>query len=454
MWFSAHGSLFESSVKILGPARLGLSMTPSAVESEVHAGFCSPVSRRDFLDVFRRVRGNSHAICSPLETEDYVIQTMDDVSPPKWHLAHTTWFLETFLLGPHFTDYESFHPRYCFLFNSYYEAVGEQHPRPRRGLLSRPTVREIYEYRTHVDRHMEQLIEQADDALWHRIGPLVDLGINHEEQHQELLITDIKHILAKNPLRPAYSPDKPPVHALDLLRDWIASEGGVTEIGFEGSGFHYDNEGPRHRVYVQPHRLASHLVTNGEYLEFMQEGGYRDARYWLSEGWAAVQERGWGAPLYWENLDNRWFMMTLSGMREIREEEPVCHVSYFEADAFARWRGNRLPTETEWECTASEEALDGNFHESGRFHPAPPEEQSRQFFGDVWEWTQSPYTAYPGFQPAEGAVGEYNGKFMCNQYVLRGGSCATSRRHIRPTYRNFFPADARWQFSGIRLASD
>ena len=429
-------------------------MIPPVVETEVQPGFFSPASRRDFLDVFRNVRRNSNAICSPLETEDYVIQTMDDVSPPKWHLAHTTWFFETFLLEPHLAGYESFHPQYGFLFNSYYEAVGERHPRPRRGLLSRPTVKEVYDYRTHVDRHMGLLIEQADDALWHRIGPLVDLGINHEEQHQELLITDIKHILAQNPLRPVYSPGVPLVHSREPQRDWITSAGGIAEIGFGGSGFHFDNEGPRHLVYLQPHRLASHLVTNGQYLEFMKAGGYRDARYWLSEGWAAVQEHGWRAPLYWEKADDRWSVMTLSGMREIREDEPVCHVSYFEADAFARWRGKRLPTEAEWECAASSEALDGNFHESGRLHPAPPEKESRQFYGDVWEWTRSPYAAYPGFHPAEGAVGEYNGKFMCNQYVLRGGSCATSRRHVRPTYRNFFPADARWQFSGIRLASD
>lgn len=429
-------------------------MIPPVVETEVQPGFFSPASRRDFLDVFCSVRKNSNAICSPLETEDYVIQTMDDVSPPKWHLAHTTWFFETFLLEPHLAGYESFRPQYGFLFNSYYEAVGERHPRPRRGLLSRPTVKEVYDYRTHVDRRMGQLIEQADDALWHRIGPLVDLGINHEEQHQELLITDIKHILAENPLRPVYSPGVPLVHSREPQRDWITSAGGIAEIGFGGSGFHFDNEGPRHLVYLQPHRLAPQLVTNGEYLEFMKAGGYRDARYWLSEGWAAVQERGWRAPLYWEKADRRWSVMTLSGMREVSEEEPVCHVSYFEADAFARWRGQRLPTEAEWECAASPEALDGNFQESGRLHPAPPEEGSRQFFGDVWEWTRSPYAAYPGFQPTRGAVGEYNGKFMCNQYVLRGGSCATPRRHIRPTYRNFFPADARWQFSGIRLASD
>ena len=429
-------------------------MTPSIAEVEMRAGPRSPSLQQDRLDIFRRVRGNSHAICAPLETEDYVVQTIDDVSPPKWHLAHTTWFFETFLLEPHYTGYRNFHPRYGYLFNSYYEAVGKRHPRPHRGLLSRPTVSEVYDYRAHVDREMEQLIEKADDVLWKRIESLIELGIHHEEQHQELLITDLKHILAGNPLRPVYSPELTEKRAPESSGEWLASEGGVAEIGYHGAGFHYDNEAPRHRVYLEQHRIAPALVTNAEYLKFMHAGGYEDPAHWLSEGWATVQERGWQAPLYWEKSDGKWSMMTLAGMREVRGAEPVCHVSYFEADAFARWSGKRLPAEAEWECAAICEPLEGNFYESGRFHPAPPSGESRQFFGDVWEWTQSPYTAYPGFQPAEGAVGEYNGKFMCNQYVLRGGSCATSRRHIRPTYRNFFPANARWQFSGIRLASD
>lgn len=429
-------------------------MSPSLAEVEMRAGPRSPAPQQALLDIFRRVRGNSRAICAPLETEDYVVQTMDDVSPPKWHLAHTTWFFETFLLEPHQTGYKDFHPRYGYLFNSYYEAVGERHPRPHRGLLSRPTVREIYDYRAHVDCAMEQLIEQADDALWHRIESLVELGIHHEEQHQELLITDVKHILAQNPLCPVYSPEFSENDVPETTREWLGSDGGVAQIGYHGDGFHYDNETPRHRVYLEPHRIAPELVTNAEYLEFMHAGGYEDPAYWLSEGWATVQEHSWQAPLYWEATDGKWSMMTLAGMREVRGEEPVCHVSYFEADAYARWRGKRLPTEAEWECAAASEPLEGNFYESGRLHPATPSGESHQFFGDVWEWTQSPYTAYPGFQTAEGAVGEYNGKFMCNQFVLRGGSCATSRRHIRPTYRNFFPADARWQFSGIRLASD
>ena len=427
-------------------------MTPPVAETEVSTASL-PVSRADLLRLYRRIRENSNSICAPLQTEDYVIQTMGDVSPPKWHLAHTSWFFETFLLEPRLTGYKSFHPKYCFLFNSYYEAVGSRHPRPRRGLLSRPTVSEIYDYRTYVDRHMEQLIEQADAAEWQEIGPLLELGFNHEEQHQELLITDLKHVLAENPLSPVYVPESL-AHAAAPAMHWISHDGGLREIGFEGEGFSYDNEGPRHRVYLDPYQLASRLVTNGEYLDFIADGGYQQPGHWLSEGWAAVQERGWRAPLYWEKLDGHWTMMTLSGPREVRRDEPVCHISYFEADAFARWSGKRLPSEAEWEYAVDAEPIEGNFYDSGRFHPAPADGASRQFFGDVWEWTQSPYTPYPGFQPAEGAVGEYNGKFMCNQYVLRGGSCATSRRHIRPTYRNFFPPNARWQFTGLRLASD
>ncbi len=427
-------------------------MSSPTAETEFSA--VSPVaSRSDVLAHYRRIRENSHSICSPLRTEDYVIQTMDDVSPPKWHLAHTTWFFETFLLEPHLAGYKCFHPKYGFLFNSYYDAVGERHPRSRRGLLSRPSVSEIYDYRAHVDRHMERLIEQASEAEWERIGPLADLGLNHEEQHQELLITDLKHILAENLLNPAYVTERFDAGATPVATRWLSHDGGLLNIGFEGESFSYDNEGPRHRVYLEPYRLASRLVTNAEYIEFIEARGYEDPSHWLSEGWTTVQEQNWQAPLYWTQSGGAWTMFTLNGSCEVRPEEPVCHISYFEADAYARWRGKRLPTEAEWECTAACEPIEGNFYDTGRFHPAPAD-GSRQFFGDVWEWTQSPYAPYPGFQPAEGAVGEYNGKFMCNQYVLRGGSCATSRRHIRPTYRNFFPANARWQFTGLRLASD
>jgi ergothioneine biosynthesis protein EgtB len=427
-------------------------MSSPAAETEISAVSCA-APRADVLELYRRIRENSLSICEPLRTEDYVIQTMDDVSPPKWHLAHTTWFFETFLLDPYLDGYERFHSKYSFLFNSYYEAVGERHPRSRRGLLSRPTVSEVYDYRSHVDLHIPRLIEQAGAAEWERIEALVDLGLNHEEQHQELLITDLKHILAENLLSPAYVTERFAAGATPVAARWVSHDGGLLDIGFEGEGFSYDNEGPRHRVYLEPFQLASQPVTNAEFIEFIEAGGYENPAHWLSEGWTTVQEQDWRAPLYWTQSEGAWTMFTLNGPREVRPEEPVCHVSYFEADAYARWRGKRLPTEPEWECAAASEPIEGNFYDTGRFHPAPAD-GSRQFFGDVWEWTQSPYTPYPGFQPAEGAVGEYNGKFMCNQHVLRGGSCATSRRHIRPTYRNFFSADARWQFSGLRLASD
>jgi len=406
---------------------------------------------------YRAVRAVTETICDPLETEDYVIQTMTDVSPPKWHLAHVSWFFETFLLKPSLRGYREFHPEFEYLFNSYYEAVGERHPRPERGLLSRPTVREVYRYREHVDRFMEELIHEAADEDWRKAADLLELGLHHEQQHQELLLTDLKHILAANTRIPPVYRDRPlpPPHAPPPV-DWLPREGGVTQIGYEGEGFCYDNEMPRHCCYLQPHSLASRLVTNGEYLEFVEAGGYRNPEYWLSDGWAAVNEHDWRAPLYWRNDGGVWRQMTLAGLRPLQENEPVCHVSYFEADAYARWRGARLPTEAEWEAAARECPVEGNFYDQGALHPVPLTYGARpaQIYGDVWEWTQSPYTPYPGFKPAPGAVGEYNGKFMCNQFVARGGSCATSRSHIRPTYRNFFVPQARWQFLGIRLARD
>jgi ergothioneine biosynthesis protein EgtB len=403
---------------------------------------------------YRQVRQLSEQICAPLAIEDFVVQTMDDVSPPKWNLAHTTWFFETFLLKGFLAGYREFHPRFNYLFNSYYEAVGERHPRPGRGLLSRPTVEEVYRYRRHVDHSMMELLGQADEETWERLAPLVALGLNHEQQHQELMITDLKHILAMNPLRPVYCERRGGPAAASELR-WFDYAGGVVEIGLDGAGFSFDNERPRHKIYLEDFRLASRLVTNGEFLEFMEAGGYRQPKYWLSEGWAAVIEKGWDRPLYWEKAEGRWWQMTLSGFRRVDEHEPVCHVSYFEADAYARWRGKRLPTEGEWETAAAGLPIEGNLLGQGAFHPmSAPEggDAPRQMYGDVWEWTQSQYSPYPGFQTEEGAIGEYNGKFMCNQFVLRGGSCATPADHIRPTYRNFFPPNARWQFTGIRLA--
>lgn len=416
------------------------------------------LSNRYFVERYKQVRSFTEQLCEPLATEDYVIQSMPDVSPTKWHLAHVTWFWETFLLSPALSGYKSLHPQYAYLFNSYYNTLGERHCRPKRGLISRPTVKETYEYRRYVDEHVLGLLEGVDGRQLVELTPIITLGLHHEQQHQELMVTDIKHVLACNPLYPAYLPRARAASSVPPM-EWISFPEGVYWVGYEGKGFSFDNEGPRHRQFVQPFQLASRLVTNGEYLEFMQDGGYESPLLWLSEGWAKVRADEWKAPLYWENIDGRWMVMTLSGLREVEKAEPVCHVSYYEADAYARWAGARLPTEAEWEVAVQDVPVEGNFVESGLFHPAPLNVAATggklaQMYGDVWEWTQSSYSPYPGFRPAAGAVGEYNGKFMCNQYVLRGGSCATSLSHIRPTYRNFFPADAQWQFMGIRLARE
>ncbi|MGW8267714.1 MAG: ergothioneine biosynthesis protein EgtB [Longimicrobiales bacterium] len=424
---------------------------------------------------YRAIRQRSRYLTRGLAPEDQVVQSMADGSPTKWHLAHTTWFFETFILVPHLPGYRLHDERYPFLFNSYYVQAGERHCRARRGYLSRPTVEEVCAYREAVDGAMEAFLSEALDPEVHE---LVELGLNHEQQHQELILTDLKHVFSVNPLRPAYlelaargPEDSPGIQAAstDRLR-WIPFEEGVRRIGWAGDGFSYDNEGPPHRRFLEPFALGHRLVTNGEYLEFMEDGGYRRADLWMFEGWAAVERDEWREPFYWEERDGTWWIFTLSGMRPLDPEEPVCHVNWYEADAFARWTGARLPREEEWEvaarAVASSEGYAGNFVESGRFHPAPagegisadPRDEEvasiRQLFGDVWEWTGSPYTPYPGFRPAPGAVGEYNGKFMANQYVLRGGSCTTPQSHIRTTYRNFFHPDASWQFSGIRLARD
>jgi ergothioneine biosynthesis protein EgtB len=419
----------------------------------------TPENRRRLSERYRAVRGFSETLCEPLVAEDYVIQSMPDVSPTKWHLAHTSWFFETFVLKPAAPDYRPLHPQYAYLFNSYYVAAGERHCRDKRGLLSRPTVAETYQYRAFVDQQMLALLESAGPEQWSRLDPVVTIGLHHEQQHQELILTDIKHVLASNPLRPVYKELGSVASSATRPLGWATHDEGLQWIGHEGDGFAYDNEAPRHRQWLQPFRLANRLVTNGEYSAFMEDGGYERPELWLSEGWHAVQTHGWQAPGYWEKRDGRWWLMTLSGMRVIHEAEPVCHVSYFEADAYTRWAGARLPTEAEWEVAAEGVAPDGNFVESGIFHPqplrdGPPDTSLHQMFGDVWQWTRSPYTPYPGFEPAMGALGEYNGKFMCNQFVLRGGSCATSRSHIRRTYRNFFPPEARWQFTGLRLAKD
>ena len=427
---------------------------------------------------YQRIRGFTERLCEPLATEDYVVQTMPDVSPTKWHLAHVTWFFETFILRPHATGYEPLNPAYAYLFNSYYLQAGERHCRDQRGYISRPTVEEVYEYRAYVDEHVLALLADATEAQAEVIAPLVEIGLQHEQQHQELLLTDIKHVLSVNPLRPVYRDRTSPglVEAPEL--QWIHFDEGLNWVGraLEGEGFCYDNETPRHRHFLDEFLFASRLVTNGEYLAFLEDGGYERGELWLSEGWATVRERSWTEPFYWEKRDGRWWAFTLSGMREVEEQAPVCHLSYFEADAYARWAGARLPTEAEWEVAAATVPIRGNFVEEEWFHPvvvglepppsigggdngsrpsaSPGEGSLLQMYGDVWEWTRSQYSPYPGYEPLPGALGEYNGKFMSNQFVLRGGSCATSVTHIRSTYRNFFPADATWQFMGVRLARD
>ncbi len=412
------------------------------------------------------VRAQTEALCAPLEAEDMVVSSMPDVSPTKWHLAHTSWFFETFVLAPHAPGYRELNPKYAFLFNSYYVQAGERHCRAQRGLVTRPTVAEVYAYRAHVDGAVRALLDAVGDDPAHPAAAPIELGLHHEQQHQELLLTDIKHVFWTNPMRPTYRPRgaAAPAAATDLR--WADFPEGVYRIGRDAAdpGFGFDNEGPSHRVYADAFRVASRLVTNGEWLAFVEDGGYRKPNLWLSNGWATVQEQRWAAPLYWERAADGWTEFTLAGERPLDREalaEPACHVSYYEADAFARWAGHRLPGEAEWEVAAAAAPVDGPFVEAGRFHPAPAAEQPgglapplAQLYGDAWQWTRSPYLAYPGFAPAAGAVGEYNGKFMCDQWVLRGASCATPRSHARPTYRNFFPSGARWQFTGVRLAAD
>ncbi|MBN2887644.1 MAG: ergothioneine biosynthesis protein EgtB, partial [Chromatiaceae bacterium] len=388
---------------------------------------------------------------------DYGLQVVPEASPPKWHLAHVSWFFETFLLRPFAPDYRVFHPRFEYLFNSYYEQTGSGFwPRAERGLLSRPRVTEVYDYRRHVDGAMLGLIEQASADDWPRIARRLRIGLNHEQQHQELLLTDIKRHFGHNPLFPAYREDLPGARPAEPepLR-WLDFEGGLTSLGAGPEGFAFDNERPAHRVFLEPFRLADRLVTNGDYLDFIADGGYSHPAHWLSDGWATLRAQGWQAPLYWERLDDEWHLFTLGGLRPLDLAEPVAHLSFYEADAFASWAGKRLPTEAEWEHVAREQPLRGNFVDDGWLHPRAAqtgEEGVRQLFGDLWEWTGSAYRPYPGYRAPAGAIGEYNGKFMCNQMVLRGGSCATTRDHLRPTYRNFFYPQERWQFQGFRLA--
>ena len=407
---------------------------------------------------YQQVREFTERLCQPMVTEDYVIQAMPDVSPPKWHLAHTSWFFETFILAAASPRYRSPHAAYAYLFNSYYVAAGARHCRPKRGLLSRPTVEEVYAYRAQVDKFMTSFLEGLNGQEANTWAPIVELGLHHEQQHQELLLTDLKYNFFCNPLRPVYVTAGIPRCTQDVSAlQWVSFPEGVYWIGHDGQGFAFDNELPRHRSFLEPFQLASRLITNADYLAFMADGGYERPELWLSMGWEALQREGWKAPLYWEQLDGTWRMMTLAGMQPVQAADPVCHISYYEADAYARWADARLPTEVEWEAAAVPLPISGNFVEQQIFRPISLNQSDAaaplaQMFGDVWEWTQSHYSPYPGYTAAPGALGEYNGKFMVNQFVLRGGSCATSVSHIRPTYRNFFPADARWQFMGIRLA--
>ncbi len=413
------------------------------------------LSRMAAPAVYHTVRAESETLCTPLQTEDYLLQSIVQTSPPKWHLAHVSWFFEVFLLGEFLPGYRPFHPQYHYLFNSYYEQIGPYHPRDRRGLLSRPTVEEVYRYRAWVDRHMSMLIDGVDEHLWPEVARRLAIGLNHEQQHQELLLTDIKHNFWVNPLYPAYRDDLPQESGSWAELHWHEYQSGLHYIGADDAGFSYDNEHPRHTIHVGAYRLASRLVTNGEYQAFIADRGYQRPELWLSDGWATVQREQWQAPLYWRYQDGQWWQFTLAGLRPLQAHEPVVHISYYEADAYARWAGHRLPTEQEWELAAAGEEIEGNLSDSGWLHPrAALGGEMQQQFGDVWEWTASPYAPYPGYRAATGALGEYNGKFMCNQMVLRGGSCVTPADHLRASYRNFFYPHERWQFSGVRLAED
>ena len=410
---------------------------------------------------FRKCRDFSRTLCEPLQPEDYIIQAMPDTSPPKWHLAHTTWFFEQFILRAFKSDYKTFDDNFSFLFNSYYETVGTFHPRPKRGVLSRPNIQQVWEYRNYVDTAITELLASANEIDLATIIRLVEIGTHHEEQHQELLLMDVKYNLFSNPLYPAYLPvksQKPPTNRETSSIRWLDLPEGIYDIGADTSGFCYDNERALHKVYINGASLSHRLITNGEYLEFILDGGYQKCDLWLSEGWQFIKDNQIEAPLYWIATGDRWQEFSLHGPKSLDLHAPVCHLSYYEADAFARWYGARLPSEFEWEALAKRLETKGNLLENlqSALQPAAPRNHrgAQQFFGDCWEWTASAYAPYPNFHPEEGALGEYNGKFMVNQYVLRGGCCLTPAQHIRATYRNFFPASSRWMVSGLRLAKE
>jgi len=427
-----------------------MALADDAAGRATHADTLPPPT--DLAARYRAVRQASEGLTRHLTPEDQVAQSMPDASPTKWHMAHTTWFFETFLLAPRLAGYRLFDPRFGYLFNSYYEAVGPRHPRPQRGLITRPSVADVLAYRAHVDAGMARLFE---DGL--APADLVELGLAHEEQHQELILMDILHLFAQSPICPAYAPPRAAAPAQDPgPAGFTAFEGGLTQIGHAGPGFAFDNEGPRHRVFLEPYELADRLVTNAEWMAFMADGGYARPEFWLSAGWAGAQAEGWQAPLYWRCEGGEWRTMTLHGLRPVDPHAPVVHVSFYEAEAYATWVGARLPTEAEWEHAAQGLSAAGRFLHPARLEPAAagPPGGLRQVYGDLWEWTRSAYSPYPGFRPATGAVGEYNGKFMAGQFVLRGGACVTPEGHVRATYRNFFAPEQRWMFSGVRLARD
>lgn len=415
-------------------------------------------AKAELTEYFEEVRGLTEHLCDPLEIEDYVIQSMPDASPTKWHLAHTSRFFDMFVLRPYRPEHRV-NPHCAGLFSSYYDSAAAMHCRPRRRMVSRPTVEEAYRYREQIDEQVLDLIAAASEELWAKIEPLLILGLNHEQQHQELILADLKHLFAENPLHPVYRKSRLTLEGNVPDLEWIGFPERLSEIGHGGDGFAFANERPRHREFLQGFQLASRLVTNGEFLEFMEDGGYERPELWLSLGWSAVKENGWDSPLYWTKQNGQWRAYTLSGMRPVELSEPVCHVSFFEADAFARWTGARLPTEAEWETVAGAVSVRGNFVEEEYYHPRPLVSGEAatgvaQLFGDVWEWTRSAYSPYPGHRPTPGAVDEEDSKFMCNEFVLRGGSCASPQRHLRCSYRNHFPPAKRWQFAGIRLARE
>ncbi|MCU7811731.1 MAG: ergothioneine biosynthesis protein EgtB [Candidatus Thiodiazotropha sp. (ex Notomyrtea botanica)] len=406
------------------------------------------------LSRYEAVRAASELICEPLAIDDYQLQSIVETSPPKWHLAHVSWFFETFVLSHFRKDYRSYHPDFNYIFNSYYYTVGNMHPRPKRGMLSRPTVEEVYNYRRHVDEQMRTLMASVGSSQWEDLAFRVTLGLNHEQQHQELLLMDIKHNLSVNPLQPTYRSDLPESLTVATPISWEERVGGLYEIGHSGKGFSFDNETPSHQVLLQDHSLANRLVTNREYLEFIDDGGYQQPALWMADGWTLINQHDWQHPLYWRFDESLWREYTLGGMRDLHPDQPVSHVSFFEADAFARWAGKRLPSEAELELMLNEQQKEeGNFYKTGYLHPMAALPKG-QWFGDLWNWTSTSYASYPGFRPLKGAMGEYNGKFMSNQMVLKGGCCVTPSDHIRASYRNFYYPHDRWPFTGIRLAED